>query len=91
MKLVTDVRQEEDKLVTTVCYALIRYIGEGLLVEIVVRSETWVNRYEPNSQSKSMRWRQTISPRRRLKKSKLSDGKNRGYSFLEGVRRALFL
>jgi len=36
-------------------------VGEGLLVEIVMRSETWVNKYEPNSKSKSMRWRQTMA------------------------------
>jgi len=59
-------------------------VGEGLLVEIVLRIDTWVNKYEPNSKSKSMRWRQTISPRRILKKNKLSAGKNRGYSFFLG-------
>ena len=65
-------------------------------MKIVTRSEIWVNKYEPNSKNKSMRWRQTIAPRRRrLKKSRLSAGKNRGYFFFwgwgGGVRKALFL
>ena len=54
-----------------------------MLVQIVMRSETWVNKYEPDSKSKSMRWRQTISPRR-LKKSNPSARKNHGYKFFCG-------
>jgi hypothetical protein len=40
-----------------------------------------LNKYEPNSKSKSMRWRQTISARRKLKKRMMSTGKNQDYNF----------